>query len=47
MIAAEYEPVIGAVLMGINGMNGVLTENIYRNIEKGADRFPVRRLENI
>ena len=47
VIAAEYEPVIGAVLMGINGMNGVLTENIYRNIEKGADRFPVRRLENI
>ena len=47
VIAAEYEPVIGAVLMGLKRMNRVLAGGIYRNIEEGAARFPVRRLENI
>ena len=40
VIAAEYEPVIGAVLMGLKRMNRVLAGGIYRNIEEGAARFP-------
>ena len=47
VIAAEYEPVVGAVLMGLKRTNKIMTGKIYRNIEEGAGRFPVRRLENI
>lgn len=47
VIAAEYEPVIGAVLMGLKRTNKIMTGKIYGNIEEGAGRFPVRRLENI
>ena len=34
VIAAEYEPVIGAVLLGLKRMNRVLAGGIYRNIEE-------------
>ncbi len=45
IIAAQYEPVMGAVFMALEKMNGELTERIYVNAEKTSKQFPLRRME--
>lgn len=45
IIAAEYEPVIGAVFMGLQRVNKSLTKDIYKNVEESGKKYPVRRLE--
>lgn len=44
IIAAEYEPIIGAVIMGLQMVHGHLADHIYENIKESSKIFPVRRL---
>jgi hypothetical protein len=43
IINAVYEPVVGAVLLGIEQMSGKITPGILENIQKSSIRFQLKR----
>lgn len=45
IIAAEYEPVMGAVFIALEELLGKMTEEIYSNAEGTSKNFPLRRME--
>lgn len=45
IIEAQFEPVVGAVVMGLKRIHGEVTEEIYENIKMSSKTFPVKRLE--
>lgn len=45
VIEAAYEPVMGAVVMGLQMIHGEVAEEIYGNLEETSKQFPLRRLE--
>lgn len=45
IIEAEFEPVVGAAVMGLKRIHGEVAEEIYENIKTSSKAFPVRRLE--
>lgn len=45
IIEAQFEPVIGAVIMGLQKIHGELSEDVYENLKVSSKKFPVRRLE--
>lgn len=45
IIAAEYEPVVGAVLMGLKKLTGQVLDSYYENLKEAAKIFPIRRLK--
>lgn len=46
IIEAGYEPVMGAVVMGLQRIHGEAAEEIFENIEESSRNFPVRRLDH-
>lgn len=44
IIEAEYEPVMGAVLMGIKSVTGQINNSVYEHLEAAANQFPIKRL---
>ena len=42
---AVYEPVMGAVVMGLQSVYGEIPEAIYQKMEETSKQFPTRRLE--
>lgn len=46
IIEAKYEPVIGAVLMALQEMNGGLGLTVYENLEQSAKKFPIVRIKD-
>ncbi len=47
IIESKYEPIIGAVLMGLQRLHGDLTDEIYENIRKSGDNYPVWRIKTV
>lgn len=45
VIEAAYEPVVGAVVMGLQMRHGKVSKEIYDNLEETSKAFPLRRLE--
>ncbi len=45
VIEAVYEPVMGAVVMGLQLLHGEVAEEVYENMEETSKQFPIRRLE--
>ena len=45
IIEARYEPVVGAMLMGIERINGEGLAKAYENLELLSDRFPILRMQ--
>lgn len=43
IIEAGYEPIMGAVIMGLREIHGELSEECYRNLETSSREYPVRR----
>ncbi len=46
VIEAVYEPVMGAVVMGLQMMHGEVPREVYKNMEETSKRFPIRRLDS-
>ncbi len=44
VIEAVFEPVMGAVVMGLQIVYGEIPEEIYKNMEETSNKFPIRRL---
>lgn len=47
IIEAQFEPVVGAVVMGLRRIHGEVTEEMYENIKTSSKTFPVNRLEEM
>ena len=45
VMEAVYEPVMGAVVMGLQSVYGEIPEAIYQKMEETSKQFPTRRLE--
>lgn len=45
IIAAEYEPIFGAAVMGLNLLHGEMSEEIYNNMKESSKNYPLHRLE--
>lgn len=45
VIEAKYEPVIGAVLMALQEVNGGVGLMVYENLERSAEKFPILRMK--
>ena len=45
IIEAQFEPVVGAAVMGLWRIPGEVTEDIYENMKVSSIKFPVKRLE--
>ena len=45
IIEAQFEPVVGAAVMGLQRIHGEVTDEMYENIETSSKTFPVKRLE--
>lgn len=44
VIEAVYEPVMGAVVMGLQSIYGEIPEEVYQRMEETSRQFPIRRL---
>lgn len=45
IIAAEYEPIIGAAVIGLKMIYGEIPDEVSENMKKSSEQYPVRRLE--
>lgn len=44
IVDAEYEPVVGAALLGLETLNKGFKTNVYNNLKRYADKFQLKRL---
>lgn len=43
IINCRYEPIVGAVLLALEEINGPLSQKVYKNIETASEKFPILR----
>lgn len=44
IVDALYEPIVGALLLGIDKLYGEISNNVYENIENCSSKFNIKRL---
>lgn len=44
IVEAEYEPVVGAIVLGLRRLYGEIPEAIYQTMKETSKQFPLRRL---
>ncbi len=45
IVDAVYEPIVGAALLGLESLHGEILPEAYRNLEKSAEKFQIKRVK--